>query len=531
MTLNDKFVGFLSVTPNEKFWRLFQRAGVKNLLISYHYIRQDKGLADKMIKWVQDEGGLFMTDCGAFSMFNDKNFNGDTFQWEAYLQEYLDWLGQNSKRIFCAANLDVEKFVGAGAVDLWNKEFEKLEKYTNVIYLAHQNVMGGGAMDRLKYYAEKKKYKYIGVDESFAKHVAQVYSYSKQYKFSVHGFAWTKPTILREFPFFSVDSSSWVNYQKYGATPVWDGTNFTQYDKDKKHIRTTLKRQCEKYGVKHYEFVNEKFEDGPKKGMHNDDEGLTFSIRTWLDVFANVNRMAKSKLDVTVQKMLHHTDARKVTMATKKEQLQKKMEESGNWEILDPNTSAESLKDLLMERPEVEGESNHGIEYRTDEESGQEIATYKARERSEKVTLSQFEEEYGNTGLFCDNCMVNSRCPKYQPGYACAFDFAPDGAGDIFVMLDAMIKTQQERVNRAMFIEKMEGGQPNKIFTSEFGALQNMLKLKADLIMASKTKSVQLSISYSETDLAGLPDGQKQGGGVMAMFAQLMGTEPKKIEE
>lgn len=262
--------------------------------------------------------------------------------------------------------------------------------------------------------------------------------------------------------------------------------------------------------MKFYEFCSEKDEE---TGKQNDDEGLTFSIRTWLDVFANVNRMAKPKLNMTVQQMLYSTDSRKVKNMAKKENVP-------------PAEGDEvSLFDALKENPDVIGEaSNHGIEYRVDEESGAEIATYKKRE-VERVTLRSFEEEYGNSGLFCDNCMVNSRCPKYAPGYACAFNFAPDDTGDLFGMIDMLIKTQQERVNRAMFMEKMEGGQPNKIFTYEMSVLQQMLKLKADLIMASKTKSVQLSISYNETDMTG---GGQQGGGVMKMLGDLLGA-PKEV--
>jgi hypothetical protein len=68
----DKFVGFCAVTPNRKFFKLFQRAKVRNILISYHYIRKDPALTLEILKYVKANNGLFMTDSGVFRSWATK---------------------------------------------------------------------------------------------------------------------------------------------------------------------------------------------------------------------------------------------------------------------------------------------------------------------------------------------------------------------------------------------------------------------------------------------------------------------------
>jgi hypothetical protein len=192
--------------------------------------------------------------------------------------------------------------LGHEQIKEWNEEFfEPLEEKMNIIYVAHQ--VGTNPTAIVREYA--KKYDYIAVNENLAHYVGEISTIARNEKCCVHGLAWTKPTLLQDYPFFSVDSSSWVNYQKYGATIWFDGKNFHQFDNKQKDQRKNLKKYCVKYGVKHYEYVNE-IDEGSNPPKHNDDEGLAFSLFTWQEVFDWLKIAAKRKLKVTIQQRMVH---------------------------------------------------------------------------------------------------------------------------------------------------------------------------------------------------------------------------------
>ena len=518
LKLTDKFVGYLAVTPNKKFMSLFERSNVQNILISYHYIRKNKAYTKEILEMIRDRGGLFMTDSGAFSFLNDKSFNPKTFAWEDYLDEYTEWLGEHSEFIFSACNLDVDSYVHHADILNWNEQsFKPLEEKMNIIYVAHPFIQNLGELGMVQQYS--KMYKYIGVSEELKNQVAPIFQLAKMNKCSIHGLAWTKPTLLRDFPFFSVDSTSWVGYQKFGSTPVWDGRNFSQYDNGQKSIRTTLKKQAAKYGVKMYEFIHE-VDEGTAK--HNDDEGLTFSIRTWLDVFADLRKIANKRLNKTVEQLLIGKD-----MVWNGEQ-EEEYEEAEELPLENGGTKEKSSLDKLFEKDErIKGEVTPTTFIVDDQ--GNEVAVYEKREE-EKIDITEFGSTFGNT-MFCSSCFISEKCPKFRANSSCAFNFAPDAiTQDPLSVIEFLIKAQAERVNRALFMEKLEGGMVNKVNSQEMKLLNDLNATRTNLMILASGKglkltkeSIELTIKggggISSTDSEGNTEVQ---GGFTALLANLM---------
>lgn len=486
--LTDKFSGFLAVTPNKKFMKLFERADVHNILISYHYIRKNKAYTDEILDMIVERGGLFMTDSGIFSFLNDPSFDEKTFKWNAYVDEYAQWLDQNKKRIFSCLNMDADSFVSFDTINRWNENvFEPLNKEINVVYGCHQNSLGKGPLDEVEFYS--KKYDYIGVGEKFARFAGDIYQKSKVNKCKVHGLAWTKPNILRDYPFFSVDSSSWVNYQKYGATIYFDGTNFEQYDNKRKDVRVTMKNKCKEYGVGFDEFVSEKNPDG----SHNDDEGLTFSLKTWLDVFEWLKKSARPKLTTTIKDALKD----KVTATNIMEDKNK------------------SLADRLGTGITV-GESAAQL-FEVDEE-GNQVAVYE--KRNELVRIDEFKQEQGSL-MVCSFCSIQEKCPKFKEGATCAFDFsASESDNNPLQTIDKIIAHQQERVARAMFFEKMEGGVPSRVYSQELKILNELNMSKVNLMMLAQNKGFKLTTTTVEVN--GADTESSPGGGFASMLQNLL---------
>lgn len=468
--LTDKFLGFCAVTPNRKFMNLFERADVKNVLVSYHYIRKNPTLTGELLDQVRSRGGLFMTDSGAFSFLNDKSFDPTRFDWDSYVEEYAIWLDNNKSFIFSACNLDVDLFVGANRVRRWNETyFEKLGEEINTIYVAHPNVFGKGRLDSFKEYCDQ--YSYVAVNEKMKDEVSSIYQTAKITKTCIHGLAWTKPTLLDDNPFFSVDSSSWVNYQKYGATPVFDGSNFKQYDNNEKSIRTTQKMKCEHYGVKYYEFVNEKDEE---TGKHNDDEGLTFSLRSWMDVFNHIKKFARTKLNFTLADMLQG----KQTVFVE--------DQSGTPA---PATGGRGILGSLANKGIV---SHNAVAttYQTNDD-GSEVAMYEKRQTG-KIAIADFIKTSGDV-MICNYCHIAEKCPLFKEDNTCGFDFSQSDANkDPLSTINNLIAIQTERVNRALLMEKMEGGNINKVYSAELKALDNLNISKMNILTTIQNKGIDV---------------------------------------
>lgn len=489
----DKFVPFFSVVVSRTFMELFERAEIQNVLISYHYIRKYPDQVERYLKKIREWGGLFMTDSGAFSFFNDKNFNPDTFDWNSYLQEYTDWLDAHSDYVYTACNLDVDALVGHRQVQQWNKDyFEPLEEKMNIAYVAHSiKASDGSDLDMVKEYTQK--YNYVAVSEEYRDNVSAIYQLAKKNKCAIHGLAWTKPTVLRDYPFHSGDSSSWVNYQKFGTTHFWDGVNFSQHDGQNKHIRQQLRAQCEKYGVDFKTFCTEK----DAEGNYNASEGLVFSLKAWADVLETVKDRAKLKLNITVADMLEGKDCI--------------FEQKG------------SQLAALFENAEEKGLAIREEKQETDAE-GNAVALYEPREVADRTKIQTFEEQMGST-MFCDNCFIADKCPKYKKRSACAFEFSlSQEQMNPLQMLDFMIAKQSERVNRSFFMEKMEGGLPNKTYTQELQVLNRLNTEKANMIMNAKRQGVKISLMV-EGDM-GMSEGDEgqpvKKPGVMDILGEFM---------
>jgi hypothetical protein len=225
--------------------------GIREILVSYFYIRKGLTYYDEVLPFLKSEGGLFMTDSGAFS-FMATGFVEEMRKeeyWIPYLEEYVAWVRAHSEYIYVVANLDLDKIVGREIVRKWNKKyFEPLEKIVDVVYVAHEDEsIDPHGIEHFEEYC--KKYKYVGINQSQKKFAHRFFLLAKKYKVRVHGFAWTEIRILRRYPFFSVDSTSWLSGVRYGTTFNYDGKNFKSWDTKQKFRRKGQRIKYEEAGV------------------------------------------------------------------------------------------------------------------------------------------------------------------------------------------------------------------------------------------------------------------------------------------
>ena len=217
-----------------------------------------------MLPLMKKDGGIFMTDSGAFSFMGkfsegSKEYEEATHEkfWIPYIEAYVKWLREHKEYIYSAANLDIDKIVGERIVDKWNKKyFEPLEKEgIQIVYVAHEAPGEATAMRRFKEYC--RRYQYVGINQSQKQYAAQIYQMAKQFHCRVHGFAWTELGLVRHYPFFSLDSVTWLGGVRFGTTYDYDGKNFRTIDYKHKYRRKARRILYEKNGVDYIGVLNE----------------------------------------------------------------------------------------------------------------------------------------------------------------------------------------------------------------------------------------------------------------------------------
>lgn len=180
----------------------------KFVLESYHYM--DKRKAEHIRKEKKD---IFL-DSGAFSMF--------TQGVEVNLAAYAKYIEENSDIIHVASNLDV---IGRNNEEASYKNQKELEGYGAIICPVHHARDTDRWLQR--YLDEGYDYIFLGgmvpegtpyllewLDHVWGKYLTNP---DGSPKIKVHGFGLTTLTLMLRYPWYSVDSTSWVMTSRYGS--------------------------------------------------------------------------------------------------------------------------------------------------------------------------------------------------------------------------------------------------------------------------------------------------------------------------
>jgi hypothetical protein len=194
--------GYQKTPPNAKLLR----DSVKYNLESYHYIKKGN-----YVRNIKADGARIFLDSGAFSSFSlgvDVNIN-----------DYADFIKENKDFIDMASVLDA---IGDPVGTFHNQNtLEKLG--VEVLPCFHY----GEPWDLCEYYLNNYEYITIGgmvpipnqklegwLDELWDKVLTDNDGYSRR---KVHGFGLTARNLMEKYPWFSCDSSSWIQAASNGS--------------------------------------------------------------------------------------------------------------------------------------------------------------------------------------------------------------------------------------------------------------------------------------------------------------------------
>ena len=204
------------------------REYIEYAFYSYYYLRN----GDKQLEGAIDAHKILFIDSGAHSFFNEKSDEGvmsasyhtkktKTKETpEEYFEKYLHWIVKNYRKIDYYAELDIGELVGQDVVLEWRERLKEKNVYDKCVPVYHPTVM---TWDDYIDMLDDCTSGYIALegDRGNRKRL----NYNKLIKpayergIKVHGFAMTKTEVLKNYPFYSVDSTSWMQSEMYGTIP------------------------------------------------------------------------------------------------------------------------------------------------------------------------------------------------------------------------------------------------------------------------------------------------------------------------
>lgn len=187
------------------------------ILESFAYIKKhEKNLSELLCH-------EFILDSGAFTFIGQKKTK---INWDKYVDEYCNFINKHSIKLFF--ELDIYSVIGINKTEQLR---DKIELITGRQSIPVWHIFLG--VDYFKMLCEKYKYIAIGAsgrhDSKWTRtnpeKLNALVVYAKQKGVKVHGLGYTVLKQLKLIPFYSVDSTTWLNAGKYGEFQKFTGTS------------------------------------------------------------------------------------------------------------------------------------------------------------------------------------------------------------------------------------------------------------------------------------------------------------------
>jgi hypothetical protein len=433
---------FLSGAENQKAFGTITHIKHPYVLMSFLYLRKKKTTLEQYLdkagydmKFMIDSGAHSFIDNGVAHSLKSQNPQNDVMR---FIDEYLTFLDRNKKFIDLAVELDLQRapwdldkdpedHVGFDIVRKWRQEiFSKLDLGFPIIFVNHEEP-----------WEETASYgKFIGLSatKEHQRAYGKVFTLAKKLNIGVHGFAVTGKEIKR-LPFTTVDSTSWLSGNRFGVTYWFRGSSMLTIDKNYKHRRRAMKKECEDYGIDH------------KLLMEDDDDAIMLWNAYQWKKYANWVEQRWTKMSGTGT---HHVF----------EEFDKEKQESeGILAGIDdpPQESAHANSDPVQE--------------------AEDLPVAATRVPTTGITISLDNNPIDN--LRCANCYIQETCPAFNPAPDATCSISVDlkiETGDDYVKLvNKVIEIQSERVLRGRMAERQDGGLPDKTLSGELNLLLDMI--------------------------------------------------------
>ena len=272
-----------------------------------------------------------------------------------------------------------------------------------------------------------------------------------------HALATAKPDNLRQIPFSTTSTLSWLSPMRRGETIIWDGNKIVRYPKKMKaQARIRYKSVVEKAGLNYGLFVS-------------DDTLEATKVAIWS--YLQLERTMKDNEDnVTPINRAGLVDSNDDTLYTG-------LMETG-WGASDNKGMEVRKKERATVTPrdpsEVVSMPVFGYDMKTivDNDGGHDVLRDVPVIKSQSGSMRQ-----------CDTCFVAANCPAFTAGSACAFNLPVEvkTRDQLKALLTAIIEMQGQRVAFMRFAEELNGGYADPNTSQEMDRLMKLVKSVKEL--------------------------------------------------
>lgn len=433
------------------FWGLRKRGmpKTKPYLIGEHFLPDMK-------VWL--DSGATQADKSEFS----------TRELEDYAADYEEFVALNYDRIEGWVEFDSQKW-GLPKVIQQRAAFENDPKMWVVWHESYSPML-------LNEWA--KEYYNIAIPgdtiESVTSLAGTVRSLKAQNDVSFHALATAKPDNLRQIPFETASTLSWISPMRRGETIIWDGTKLVRYPKKMKdQARKRYRNVVSQAGLDFEKFVNDDTKEATK-----------VAIWSYQQLEATMNkdkdrpnlRVIKGDLPSLEEMLVDNSDD---TLYT------------GLMEF-DPTPSNNSgAVERKKVQPRDPAEQTNlpvfGFESKTIVDADDTLRDVPVV-RTQQSSLRQ-----------CNTCFVAANCPAFKPDNMCAFNLPVEvkTKEQLKDLLTAIIEMQGQRVAFMRYAEEMNGGYADPNVSQEidrlFKLIGNMKELESNKEFVQITASRQTS--------------------------------------
>jgi hypothetical protein len=516
--------------------------GVKNLELNYFgFYSEKRSLAAKLAGFDNVQVLLNATPKESAQ----KEWAKDKI--ESFIEEYVTYIKHNRSRIYAAIELDYPTATRYQVLK-WREEYyyPLTRDGIDIIYTWNDDIFTHRDFSRLLRYCN---YFALQGSQDNAKNLV---SRARRDGIRVHGLGVASFDILASTPYYYVDTTAWLAGRKYGNLLVWENRKMISLDRTEKGSRKHHVKYFESIGLSTQKIID----DDTQEVLHCNVLSLlkleeymsnkNREIDTYLVVQCKQPTQEEQKaIDST--RLLSTIDSRAESLVEQHTEVDKKSKPKapkkgvgrGNYkrrvnrwaegkgpkkQALEPTIVKEEISEESINGIGVMIGSNvdftnsvstrlsmshnidsnildhNGIDNQNDLGAvpGAEVRnSASVAERTAAITL--FQQEASRLGLtdklpplLCDNCVVESRCQKYQQHSVCAYrdevsKFQIRNAGDIIAAMKGIFEAGIERVQNGMIIEKVDGGAIDKQLNVTMNNVFEQGKLLFELTTGSKS--------------------------------------------
>ena len=410
------------------YWGLKKRGLPKNkpYLVSEHF-------QDNMKVWV--DSGAIQADKADMTQR----------ELEQYSADYEEFIAENYDRIEGFTEFD-SQVMGLPAILQNRTSFDNDPKLWVVWHETYSQML-------LQDWA--KEYTNIAIPNSAIESVTSLAGIVRNIKaknsnVKFHALATAKPDNLRQIPFDTTSTLSWISPMRRGETIIWDGQKLVRYPKKMKaQARLRYKTVVEKAGLDFIKFTE-------------DDTLEATKVAVW----------SYLQLEKTMSNYNNNHPYKPQVADNSEDTLYTGLMETG---IGGSNNSGSEMR--KVERTEVvQRDPNEvvsmpvvGYQMKTvvETEDGRDVLKDVPIVQSNSTSLRQ-----------CDTCFVAANCPAFKPQNTCAFNLPIEvkTPEQLKALNTALLEMQAQRVMFMRFAEELNGGYADPNVSQEIDRYQKMLK-------------------------------------------------------